>query len=352
VRPGTFLVVAGVVVLALAALVSSLSGRDGAPAAAPEPEPPPATTAPEPNVIVTVPEDDIPAPPPEGFVLALGGTGAAGLFTYSDLDRGCRLVSLRLPTLREAAAPPDHVCEFDLTDDGRVGPAGAVWQHPDGGLAARCRDGTVHVFASGQPVYALAGCAPAWRPDGTLTLARGDGVVAYRLPCAQRVHCTTSLLPPETLAEAVRRHPNGPGRPADRLGAVFVQDLVWLTQTRAVALVDFRLRGRSALQQVVAVFDGARVVSVRPRDVSLAHLELSPRRRYVAAPPDLLLRADGAVFRIPARLRDVHAVAWSPDERWIAYATETTIALYRIEDDGTQTSVLPYPARAGDLDWR
>jgi hypothetical protein len=339
-RPGTFLVVAGVAAIGLAALVSSLSGRDGAPAAAPQPEPEPGVTAPEPNIVVSIAEDDVPEPPPRGFVIALGGT--AGQLTYSDLDRGCRLVTLRLPILREADAPPDRVCEFDLTEDGRVGPAGTVWQGPDGGLAARCREGTVEVFASGQPVYALGGCAPAWRPDGTLTLAREEGVVAYRLPCARRVGCTTTLVPAAALREAA-----GPG--AEDL---IVQDLVWATPTRAVALVDFRLPGRTTLQQVLAVFEGGRVAAVHERPTSLAHLVLSPRRRYVAAPPDLLLRADGAVLRIPARLRGVHAAAWSPDERWVAYAADATIAIYRLNDDGTQTPVLPYPASAGDLDWR
>ena len=65
---------------------------------------------------------------------------------------------------------------------------------PNGELVARCAGGgiAVHRLATGDK-RRQPGCAPAWRPNGTLTASYGDEVVTFRA-CAEPSRCAATLI--------------------------------------------------------------------------------------------------------------------------------------------------------------
>lgn len=276
----------------------------------------------------------------------------------------CDLRARRLPRLRPARLPdgPDVGCEFELSPDGRRLASGtAVWRGWSDTYAI-CRGRFVDVLVPhrARPIYQYDGCAPAWRPDGRLTVAREEGILEVRPSCPGRPPCERLLLARRRLREAAIRHP---ATPSDlRLVAgVDAQAVAWLSAERAVVLLRVRLSGPArgvGPLELVALFDRGRLLWTR-FDAAASELELSPSATYLVVGRREILRGDGSQLSLPpAVARRARVVAWSPDERWLAVATGISVVVMRTQElerfDRTgrspRTIVLPFAAR--DLAWR
>ena len=231
---------------------------------------------------------------------------------------------------------------------------------PDGDVVARCVEGNVEttLLATGE-LRRLPGCAPAYRPDGTLTATYGDEVVTYR-PCGAQQLCASKLIGRAQLERAAQRHPSVPARPA-RLRAI-VDGIAWLSNRRAAVSISIRLGGRfEGLGPLgaVAFFDGGRFEETPPFfRLTGGRLAASPRGSYVTQTPDLILRLDGSQVSLPRHLRNVHDFAWSPDERFVALATPSAVevvdvaSLERYDRTGAGLRSVSLPQPAARLSWR
>jgi hypothetical protein len=336
---------AGVVALVVAvAAVDALRGGDG--------DEPPAASAPAPEVAA-----------PRSLAARLRAARASGLLLYTD-DR-CALRVVSLPDLARVGRgqPEGLACAFAVAPEGRrIATAGAVWT-ADGRRVARCRGGAVEVFVGverGPPADRRPGCKPAWRPDGGLTLVRGGRVLVVPPGC-ELAECERVVLDRVALERAASRHPTVPDVPG-RLGGVSVVDMTWLGSARLVLLLELRLRGRLARLgplRLVAVFLGDRLVAARADlGTGFDGVEASPLGTMVAVEPDLVLRHDGLAVPLPDGYGPLHALAFSPDERFIAAAARGSVVLFRrraLEPrDGVrpQPSAISLPLVARDLHWR
>jgi len=286
-------------------------------------EPPPATTAAE--------LDDR-----EALAVQAAALGVRGeLLLYGD---GCGVEVLELPSLERE--PQEDVCS----------PRGT--RSPDGELVAVCRGDETLVFytedgglRSGYP-----GCAPAWRPDGTLTLARNRQVVTEG---------GELLIGRQELERAARRHPTSPARAPLR---VLVDGVAWLSNTRAAVLMSIRLAGRfggMGPMAGIAFFEHGRLAATQPYfRVTGGTLGVSPHGSYVTQTPDVILRPDSSQVSLPEYLRDARDFAWSPDERFLAIAGRFAVVLVHVGSlerydrtgGGLRTLTVPQPAIG--LGWR
>jgi hypothetical protein len=339
---------AGVVaVVVAAALVDALRGGDGA-------EPAPSQPAPAPG-----PE----AAAPRSLAARLREARVGGRLLFT--DERCRLRVVALPDLTRVGRgqPEGLACSFTVAGDGRrIGTAGAVWS-ADGRRVARCRGRTVEIFVGverGPPADRRAGCKPAWRPDGGLTLVRSGRVLVVPRGC-RRPACEVVVLDRADVRRAAARHPTVPDVPG-LLAAVSVVDMAWLGSARLVLLLDLRLRGRLERLgplRLVAVFLDGRIVATRP-DLGRRFLgvEASPLGTMVAVEPGLVLRHDGLAVPLPDGYGRVRALAFSPDERWIAAAARGAVVLFRRRaleprDGGRrEPGAVSLPFVARDLHWR
>jgi hypothetical protein len=320
---GTWLVVAGVAVLVLAATVDGFVGRgDGGSA-------PVRTERAEPREMATAPT------PAE---LALRDLGLAGTITYA--DEACELRSIALPDLRPRPAPETSSCSFATSPGGAVA-AGDSAPSPTGPLHARCNAGAVELRADERTVARAVGCAPAWRPDGTLTAIRDGEVIALR----------GRPLRAETLLSRgdLRR---GIGRPPWALVDPHAREVAWLGDDLAAVVVSDPARERD---DVIALFRGRRLLGAPPFPYErLSGLRVSPRGSFVAAriglaPSGLLvLDRTGELRPIPSRV--ARAIAWTRDESLSAVATAGGIYVWRTADRGNRFVHVPVQAR--DLFWR
>lgn len=231
---------------------------------------------------------------------------------------------------------------------------------PDGEVVARCVDGNVEtrLLETGE-LLRLPGCAPAWRPDGTLTAAHGGEIVSYRL-CGAQQQCVSKLIERAELERAARRHPSVPDRPA-RLRAL-VDGVAWLSTTRAAVSISIRLGGRfEGLGPLgaIAFFDRGRLEQTPPYfRLTGGRLAASPRGSYVTQTPDVILRPDGSQVSLPPHLRDVHDFAWSPDERFVALATPFAVEVVDVgsiehyDRTGGGLRSVTLPQSAARLVWR
>lgn len=195
--------------MAVAAVVGTAAAdalrRDGG-------ETKPATTASEPDAA-------LPA--------ALQRLGARGELVLHDGVCGVRL--LVMPSLERTGE-----------DESGCVPSGA--ESPDGSTVARCLGEGVELFSGGGFVRALPGCAPAFRPDGVLTVALDGAIVRFRLCANRRGSCTRTLIPPAELERAAMLHPTVP----DRIAQIraLVDGVAWLSRRRAAVAISIRLGGR------------------------------------------------------------------------------------------------------------
>jgi hypothetical protein len=275
--------------------------------------------------------------------VALAALGARGeLVLY---DESCSVQRVALPSLRRRTVTDCRIRGVES---------------PDGTLVARCVDGRVEVqlTATGE-VQHLPGCAPAWRPDDTLTLAHRDEVVTFR-PCGAHTPCAETLIGRAQLERAARRHPTVPDRPARF--RTLVDGVAWLSDTRAAVSMSIRLGGRlDGLGPLgaIAFFQSGRLEPVTPyfRPTG-GRLASSPRGSYVTQTPDVILRPDGSPLSLPQHLRGARDFAWSPDERLLALATPSAVevvdmvSLERYDRTGGGLRSVTLPHSAARLTWR
>ncbi len=329
-RTGSWLLVVAVGVLAAAAAVDAVRPGENV-------DPPaPATTPRE----TTAPDDPRDA---ERRAAAdeLRAAGIDGTLLWT--DERCRLHALSLPDLAPVAAREGWTCRYAGPRAGWVSYAAEV-RSPDGERAARCRDGVVEVFHAATLAAErdrFRGCAPAWRPDGTLTFVR-DGEVVALVPCARTVPCTRVLLSRRDLRAALARDPWAFTRPS-------VREVAWLRRGAFAVLV------RDAVQKldVMAVFRRRKLVEAPPFAYGrLSALRASPYGSYVAArvgASGLVLLDSRGRFEATG-LRSGRAVTWSPDETWTAMATEDGVFVFETGERALR--LIHIPVRAVDLAWR
>jgi hypothetical protein len=280
-RWGTWLVVAALAGLGLAATLDAFVGEE------------------EPSRGSARPTSTAPllARQPELAVSQLREAGVSGLLTFSDED--CRLHAVSLPELEPMRAPSFEMCR-PLTSTGGLGAVDGevVWS----GLGY----GTVQV-----------------------------------------------VLSEERLSRAIRA---GLGMEhATRAGFRAVQ-AVSLDDERYVVLADSTYSPR---ERVVAAFDGKRVSFVHPRWLvgDARAVRPSPQGGYYALLGEEWLAGigspifsrDGRQVGGPEGIPRAHAIAWSPDERWTALATDESVYVYPTEEPERLVVRIPLPVR--DLDW-
>lgn len=296
------------------------------------------------------------------LVAVLREEGIRGVLYYSDPRDECRVHAVELPDMVNVPPPKLRACRFELprSPEPRWEPAGATW-NSRGLLGARCVQERVEVWrASGALVEAVEGCAPAWKPNGTLTAIRNGEVWCVRK--ASNDACERKLLTAAELEQAARRHPIVPPDPR-YLESVDAVRIAWLSDTRAAVVLRFELRrrlGRLGPQVALAFYDydRERVLAARPSALP-TELRLSPSRRFLAAREGSsyvsISTADGRVLTgASPPTSNARAVSWSPDERWTAIATRWSVFLVRTADllAVREPRTIRLPIAARDLAWR
>jgi hypothetical protein len=232
---------------------------------------------------------------PETAVRQLREAGVSGLLTFSDDE--CRLHAVSLPELEERRAPSFEMCS----------PATAT-----GGLGA----------VEGEVVWS------------------GLGYGAVQV-----------VLTEERLSRAIRA---GLGMPSDAVDAGFrAVQAVSLGDQRYVVLADSTYEPR---ERVLAGFDGEEASFVHPRwwVGDARAVRPSPRGGYYALLGEErvgspLFSAAGEEVDLPDAVRAPHAIAWSPDERWTALASEGSVYVYPTADP--ERLLIRIPLAVRDLDW-
>ena len=328
-RGGTGLVVLVVAAIAIAAGFDALRG-EGSPQ-------PSAETAPELLPPTTSPDEPVEEEPP--LAEQLGGT-----LYYT--DESCELQAVELPGPAAVDAPNWDECRFVLSPDGRrVSGAGTGWDPRSDPLIGRvfqARDGSIQVSTNGGPEGGpFAGTAPAWTPAGTLTYfadgalrvwSSGDVVLSQR----ELVRSVREAMPFE-----------------DTLQAVVPRETAWLDDGRLAAILSTQVGGAPS-SDLLAVYEDDRLASFSAwEQEALSDLRVSPQGNYVAARTGagglVILDSSGAEIETPA-LTGYRAIAWSPDDRWAAVATDAGVLVFQPGAPGPPE--LELDLDANDLDWR
>jgi hypothetical protein len=248
-----------------------------------------------------------------------------GLLVVAGPD--CSMAALRLPGLTEQSPPRQPDCR------------GLIWSE-DGSLAARCTttNGTEILDANLEFLSRIQGCAPAWRPDGALSVIRNGDLVMWRRRGRRVVYVSRAQLADE-LAGQIED-----GREYSLV------DVAWSATISFAGVVA----GPAPWQRAIIVYTANAVELVVPElGRRISALEVSPTGNYMAFATNqlgrefVLLNRAGAEVPIP-RIANVHALAWSPDERWVALATRTATFIART---GTRDVVLRIPTGGDSLMW-
>jgi hypothetical protein len=276
----TWIVVAGVAALGVAAAVDSLRGDESVTRRSAD--------------SLTVPGL---ADQPELAIRQLREAGVRGVLTYSDEE--CRLHAVSLPELHPVRAPSFEMCRPATTS---------------GGLGAI---------------------------DGDVVWA-GLGYGSFQVVVSE-----------EELGRKIARWLSGwlGVRVSDQRSGFRAVQAVSLGEERSVVLADSTYEPR---ERVLVVLEGDRVILVQPRWVirEARFLRPSPTGRSFAAfgPEGLMwFDANADPRALPAAVRSPHAVAWSPDERWTALATATSVYVFPTERP--DELVVRIPLAVHDLSW-
>ena len=218
----------------------------------------------------------------------------AGVLTYADDD--CRLSAVSLPDLEPVRAPSFEMCR-PLTGSNGLG------------------------TVDGDVVWAGLGY-------GSVQVVVGK----------------------EMLGREISRWLSGPG--AERRGPFRAVQAVALGSGQRVIVLAESTADPS--ERVLVVVEDGRVVHVQPPWVvgEVNFLRPSPLGTYFALlGPDgvRLFDRDASPLALPAAARDPKAVAWSPDERWAALATED--AVYVFPAEAPYDLMVRVPLGVRDLDW-
>jgi hypothetical protein len=327
-RGATVLVVVAVAAIGLAAGLDALRG-ESEPAAGTETE-----AEPEQPTDSTATTAEAPSPD-EPF---------GGVLYYT--DESCDLRAVELPGQRPAEAPSWDECAFVLSPDAsRVAGAGAGWDpHSDPlrGRLYQSEGGTIQVSTNAGPEgEPFAGEAPAWRPDGTLTYF-ADGAVR-EWPSGNVV------LSRRNLVRALRES-SVPGLGGFR--RIRVREAAWLDERRLAAILS--VEGPSGSWDVLTSFDdGAIQEAYVETPGRFADLRASPGGTYFAArrgQDDLIMAEPGRGEISNQGIVGYRAIAWSPDDRWVAVAAEGGVFVFRPVFSGPPALELDIDAH--DVDWR
>lgn len=236
-------------------------------------------------------------------------------------DEACETHAFRLPSM--AVERPPHPADC----------GGQVWSQ-DGTLIARCEGDFTSVTSSeGVQFPNVRGCAPAWRTDGTLSVVRNGAIVLSRRHGPPFTFFSRSQLA-YALAGAV-----------DAPETWRFTQVSWFGLTSLAAVVE----GRTG-EAAIAVFaqgglesflpePGARIEDLHatPRG-NFGFALIHPEREYVMA------SRGGDLIAIP-HVRGAEAITWSPDELYVAIATDNETVIGRT--GGTRVlTTLPFGARS------
>lgn len=272
----------------------------------------------------------------------LAAQRVAGILVYSAAD--CRLHSLILPTLldqvvRSDRGGPVRFCRFSDAGGRFTGPG--VVESPNGGEVASCNDGRIMVRDSNsrKALRSLAGCAPAWRPDGRLTFARGEQVFDEGRVIYSRAE----------LHRIARRHPNVAGLGQGVPFRVHVLALAWLDRKLLAASLRVDIESVEP-QYFVVLLDGDRILALdAPFGEPARELAVSPGGAFVAEDNGTMLSRQGRSYDRLEGVPPPRAVAFSPDDGWLAMATGTSVYLVGTPRNLGRVIRLSIPAQ--DLVW-
>ncbi|HXL44360.1 MAG TPA: hypothetical protein VN960_09915 [Gaiellaceae bacterium] len=254
---------------------------------------------------------------------ATGPPGLNGVLLVGRPD--CSTTAIRLPSLDEERALRRLDC------------GGLVWSR-DGTLAARCTptNGTEILTERLEFTARVAGCSPAWREDGALSVIRNGDLLIFRRRGPVRLFVSRTTLA-EALAGEVPR-------------AYELSELVWIDASRFAAI----LHGRQPWQQAIVVYSRDGVERFVPEaGQRISGLRVSPLGNYIAFARNALgreyamLLRGGPETRLP-RIANARTIAWSPDEEWVALATRTATFIART---GSRRVVFRVPAGGDTLAW-
>lgn len=270
----------------------------------------------------------------------LRAAGLTGTLVFSGND--CRLRAVRLPALAPVAFEDARACRFSIARDGRLTIGDAVPQ-PGGPFRAWCRDGWVELAARGGSslpftrLYRFGGCGPAWKPSGVLTYVREGELVELRMGCGGGGFCTRVLLS----AADVRRS----------LGRAGLVEVAWLDDATLGAIA----REASSRRYALAIFERGRLRALaRFGAEKLAGIRASPHGTYLAVRRGergrvVILERSLRPVPLPARLGAARAIAWSPDERWVAAAAGEDLLLSPLPRG--EADPIRVPLAAFDVAW-
>lgn len=177
---------------------------------------------------------------------------------------------------------------------------------------------------------------------------RVDGLIARR----GRVFAGTRVvLSKRDLMAAARRHPNVAGYDPGLPMRIRVTGLARLDV--AEVAVGLEIRSRYLERQFLgALFRGRRIVAVAANFRGpYEHLVASPGGAFVASEDGTLFVRAGRSLDPPQALPTGSAVAFSPDERWLAYVTGVSIYLVGTPRNSEPGRILRLPVPAQDLVW-
>jgi hypothetical protein len=304
-RAATWLVVGAVLVVGGVAVVEVFS-RDGDKAPT---ERKPAVTSPR----------DLPA--------QLEAAGAAGLLYLASRDgERCELTAVRLPILATATGFSLPDCRIAVSPEGLIAnggdcdqASGALWD------------------SNGNLVEQFSGCAPAWKPSGTLTFLRASEVMAVPSSCSESIdECARVSLSKRDLRQ---------GLPPSETRAA-LREIAWLDDARMAAILD----GRA---DFVAIFEGREPV-VPPSFGTGRLTDLTvdgPRGRVfvIGDQTQGVFELDDLghfqdTFSTPA-VPEIRSLAIAPDGTWAAVSGRRFVVVFQTGDPPGRSFPLPYSAQ-------
>jgi hypothetical protein len=276
----------------------------------------------------------------------------AGRITYADED--CRNHVVTLPDLRSESPTGGYVglCRYWAVVGGLVETIVSP-RSPDWNVRVRCKSGWLSLLSevvnSDPRLFARArGCGAAWKPDGAVTFVQ-DGEIRRFARCPDDgplapLRCSRPVLTRAELARQLR------GAPWSGY-ALSIKELHWLNDRRFAAIMQARSAGGTS--DYLVIFERERLV----REPIFAYADLggirpSPSGRLVAAYDEGLggiVVVDSAGESVQLAMDHGDGITWSPDERWIAEATEDGIYVFRADEDSPEFIQIPVVAR--DLLW-
>ena len=224
-------------------------------------------------------------------------------FTFRVRPGQCALRSLALPGLEATSAVDVGSCRIATSLGGRVAVGGP------------CPGDDITVLGPPQPVL-VEGCAPAWRPDGTLTFMQRSRLVELVKGCTQPdpVNCLRRI-------------------PMRMVPGNAIRELAWIDNERLAMLLDSP--GSSESVRVLVSGAGGRLARPVLSFPGLSYLRPFGRNGLMvrAGPPGqgfLTIDDNRIATAFPRFLADGQALAVSPDGAWVASTSAGSVYVYRL----------------------